>query len=97
MHRIFLILALGAACFGVWVLFTSPDPATIEGVMAATEPGWKHTEWAVGLLMGMVMAWLASVNWRGFPERLGGWIKLQRRRLALLIIGGACAGVLLLF
>ena len=96
MHRIFLALALGAACFGVWVLFTSPDPGALDRAGSAGM-SWDYTEWALGLLMGLALAWLAGVNWRGLPERVGAWLKLQRRRLALLFIGGVCAGVLLLF
>ena len=51
----------------------------------------------MGLLMGLVLAWFATINWRDMPERFGGWLRLQRLRLALLIIGGLCASVLLLF
>ncbi len=51
----------------------------------------------MGLLMGLVLAWLATIDWRDLPERLGAWLRLQRRRLALLVIGGLCASVLLLF
>ena len=93
MHRIFLILAMAAAGFGAWVLFTSPDPVSFDRATRGAEGALRYSEWALGLLMGLVLAWLAGINWREFPE----WLKLQRRRLALLIIGGACAGVLLLF
>lgn len=97
MHRIFLVLALAAAAFGVWVLFTSPDPASFARAAQSADGVARYTEWALGLLMGLMLAWLASVDWREFPQRFGSWLKLQRRRLALLIIGGACASVLLLF
>lgn len=97
MHRIFLVLALAAAAFGVWVLFTSPDPVSFDRTAQGADGALRYSEWALGLLMGLALAWLASVNWRDFPQRFGAWLKLQRRRVALLIIGGACASVLLLF
>jgi hypothetical protein len=31
------------------------------------------------------------------PLRFGLWVRLQRRRLALILLGSLCAGVLLLF
>jgi hypothetical protein len=97
MHRIFLLLAVAAAGFGVWVLFTSPDPATLERARAGSVGHSPYTIWAVGLLMGLVLAWLAAIDWRELPERLGAWLRLQRRRLALIVIGGLCASLLLLF
>jgi hypothetical protein len=98
MHRIFIMLALAAAGFGGWVLFTSPDPDAFERLgRAASEKPPVYSGWALGLLMGLVLAWLAAIDWHDLPERFGDWLRLQRRRLALLLIGGACAGVLLLF
>jgi hypothetical protein len=97
MHRIFLLLALAAAGFGAWVLFTGPDPGAIDRVRQVSGGPSPYTVWAVGLLMGLVLAWLAAVDWRELPERLSAWVRLQRRRLALLVIGGLCASVLLLF
>jgi len=99
MHRIFALMALSAAGFGVWVLFSSPDPGALEATTRSTAgvPGGAYTGWALGLLMGLVLAWLATVDWRDLPARAGGWLRLQRRRLALIIIGGLCASVLLLF
>lgn len=98
MHRIFGLLALAAAGFGAWVLFTGADPATPDATAGALSgsPG-VYSGWAMGLLMGLVLAWLATRDWRDLPERLGGWLRLQRRRLALLVIGGLCASILLLF
>jgi hypothetical protein len=99
MHRIFGLLALGAAGFGVWVLVGGPGPETLERsgrTLAAEAPG-VYSIWALGLLMGLVLAWLAIIDWREFPERFGAWLRLQRRRVGLLILGGACASVLLLF
>lgn len=98
MHRIFGLLALAAAGFGAWVLFTGPDPATLDTTASplSSSPG-VYSGWAMGLLMGLVLAWLATRDWRDLPERLGAWLRLQRRRLALLVIGGLCASILLLF
>ena len=70
MHRIFGLLALAAAGFGVWVLFSSPDPDAI-GRMARTAsdtPRRAYSGWALGLLMGLVLAWLATIDWRDFPD-----------------------------
>ena len=98
LHRLFGLLALAAAGFGAWVLFTSPDPAALDATArAGSETRSVTGGWAMGLLMGLVLAWLATIDWRDLPERLGDWLRLQRRRLALLIIGGLCASVLLLF
>ena len=98
MHRLFGLLALAAAGYGAWVLFSSPDPAALDAtVRVGSEPRRVTGGWAMGLLMGLVLAWLATIDWRDLPERLGAWLRLQRRRLALLVIGGLCASVLLLF
>jgi hypothetical protein len=97
MHRIFAIIALASAAFGVWVLVGGPAPGTLSrGAESLPVPG-TYSVWAVGLLMGLVMAWVALIDWKSFPERFSDWLRLQRRRLALLLIGGACASVLLLF
>jgi len=98
MHRIFGLLALGAAGLGLWVLFSGTDPDSIErGARAFSEAPVPFSGWALGLLMGLILAWFATIDWRGFPERLGLWLRLQRRRLGLIILGGFCAGILLLF
>jgi len=98
MHRIFGLLALAAAGFGGWVLFTGADPAPPDAISGALSgSSGVYSGWAMGLLMGLVLAWLATIDWRDLPERLGAWLRLQRRRLALIILGGLCASVLLLF
>ena len=33
--------------------------------------------------MGLVLAWLAGVDWSNMPTRVIMWIRLQRRRLGL--------------
>ena len=98
MHRMFGFLALAAAGYGVWVLFSAPAPDTYASVSrTASDTSTAYTGWALGLLMGLALAWFATIDWRNFPMRLGLWLRLQRRRLGLIIIGGLCAGVLLLF
>lgn len=97
MHRIFAVIALASAGFGVWVLVGGPQPGTLgRGADGFSSPG-TYSVWAIGLLMGLVIAWVALIDWKDFPERFRDWLRLQRRRLALLLIGGACASVLLLF
>lgn len=97
MHRIFAVIALASAGFGVWVLVGGPEPGTLtRGAERLPFPG-TYSVWAIGLLMGLMIAWVALIDWKNFPERFGDWLRLQRRRLALLLIGGACASVLLLF
>jgi hypothetical protein len=44
-----------------------------------------------------MLAWLASVDWSTLPGRVINWVRVQRRRLWLAILGGICAGILLLF
>lgn len=98
MHRIFGLLALSAAGLGLWVLLAAPDTNPLDGVTRTlSEAPVAYSGWALGLLMGLVLAWLATIDWRNFPARLGLWLRLQRRRLGLIILGGLCAGVLLLF
>jgi hypothetical protein len=97
MHRIFAVIALASAVFGVWVLVGGPEPSHFgRGAENLPSPG-TYSVWAIGLLMGLLIACAALIDWRSFPERFSDWLRLQRRRLALLLIGGACASVLLLF
>lgn len=97
MHRMFGFLALVAAAFGVWVLFSAPEPDAFSTTAHTASGGPAYTSWALGLMMGLTLAWLATIDWRNFPARFSLWLRLQRRRLGLIIIGGLCAGVLLLF
>ena len=98
MHRIFAMLALAAAAYGLWVLFSVPEPGTfVQAARGAANPQTAYSNWAVGLVTGLLLAWLGTIDWRGMPGRVGAWLGVQRRRLALILIGGLCAGVLLLF
>jgi hypothetical protein len=97
MHRLFGLLALIAAGLGLYLLF---GPAPAPGVFAAhSHDGAPITYgvWAIGLLMGLTLAWLAGVEWSTLPERARLWFRLQRRRLGWAVIGGFCAVILLLF
>ncbi|HWB44444.1 MAG TPA: hypothetical protein VG900_03320 [Hyphomicrobiaceae bacterium] len=95
MHRLFALLALGAAALGVWLLVGGAEPISQGGLLAAAEAGSSNSyaSWAIGLLMGLALAWLSSFDWSEFPE----WLRLQRRRAAWLMLGAAFASILLLF
>ena len=97
MHRLFGLLALTAAGFGLFLLFgTDPEPR-VAGAQAADNAPIAYGLWAVGLLTGLVLAWLAGVEWSTLPERARVWFRLQRRRLGWAVLGGLCATILLLF
>jgi hypothetical protein len=98
MHRMFGLLAFAAAGYGVWVLVSAPEPdAFARTARTASEAPIGYSSWALGLVMGLTLAWLGTRDWRNFPARLGMWLRLQRRRLGWVLLGCACAGVLLLF
>jgi hypothetical protein len=94
LQRVFGPLALAAAALGLWVLFAGPatDPLG-GGPRVLSEAPVAYSAWAWGLLMGLMLAWLATKDWAQFPD----WMKLQRKRLALVVLGGLFASVLLLF
>jgi hypothetical protein len=97
MHRLFGLLALGAAGFGLYLLLgTEPEPRVASGRSSDTAPV-AYGVWAVGLLMGLTLAWLAGVQWSTVPERARLWFRLQRRRLGWAVVGGLCTAILLLF
>jgi hypothetical protein len=97
MHRVFGLLALAAAGYGVWVLFSAPEPDALARAARTAYDGPASGNWTLGLVTGLVLAWLCLIDWRGMPERASAWLAVQRRRLGLILIGGLCAGVLLLF
>lgn len=100
MHRIIAVLAFASAAFGVWVLVGGATEPDVMGRGVSGGGGGllgSYSIWSIGLVMGLGIAWIVAVDWKSFPERFGDWLRLQRRRFALLLIGGACASVLLLF
>jgi hypothetical protein len=96
MHRLFGLLAVMAAGLGVYLLFGVDAAPSGAGKTLNSAPV-AYSGWALGLLMGLALAWLASINWSNLPMRVVTWVKLQRRRLWLALLGGVCAGILVLF
>jgi hypothetical protein len=97
MHRFFGLLALTAAGLGLYLLLgpdTAPKSASSQALDAAPV---TYGVWAMGLLMGLTLAWLARVEWSTLPERVRLWFRLQRRRLGWAVLGGVFASILLLF
>jgi hypothetical protein len=85
-----------AAVFGLYLLF-GPD-AEPRGAARSLDPApVAYSGWALGLLMGLALAWLAGVDWSTLPVRVITWAKFQRRRLWLVLLGGLCTGILVLF
>jgi hypothetical protein len=94
LQRVFGPLALAAAALGLWVLFAGPSSDPFGGSpRVLSEAPVAYSAWAWGLLMGLLLAWLAAKDWGQFPD----WMKVQRKRLGLIILGGLFASVLLLF
>ena len=97
MHRIFGLLALMAAGLGLYLLF-GPDPEPKGSSMQALQSApVAYGGWALGLVMGLTLAWLAGVDWSNLPARVVLWVRLQRRRLWLAVLGSVFASILLLF
>jgi LPXTG-motif cell wall-anchored protein len=53
--------------------------------------------WIGGLLLGLAGSWLYRIEWAVLLERLGLWAKVQRRRLAWIVVGSICAAILICF
>lgn len=97
MHRFFGLLALAAAGFGLYLLFGPDGEPVGSSVQASARAPVAYSGWALGLVMGLALAWLAGVDWANMPARTVTWVRLQRRRLWLAVLGGVFAGILLLF
>jgi hypothetical protein len=95
MHRFFGYLAIGAAALGLWLLLDAPErtDAIAQHLQGASG---NYSGWAMGLVMGLTLAWLAGIEWRELPARAGNWVRVQRRRVGLVVLGGLFASILLL-
>jgi hypothetical protein len=95
MHRLFGLLALIAGALGVWAFLSGPvfDPPGGGDRSRLPDVPSIFRAWVVGVLMGMALAWLANPDWR----KVRSWMRLQRRRLSVLILAGLLASLLLLF
>jgi len=98
MHRFFGLMALTAAGLGLYLLF-GPDAVEPKGhsARAADNAPISYSVWAMGLLMGLTLAMLASIEWATLPVRATQWLRLQRRRFGWALFGGFFAAILLLF
>lgn len=87
-----------AAAVGLgFLLLGEPGPRS-AGVGAHGVQGgaFGYAGWIGGLLAGVTLAWLARIDWANLPSRLTEWVRLQRRRAGLIMLGGMFAAILLL-
>jgi len=95
MARRFVYLTF-VGLFGLFVPWGSVvDLARSEPALASSLT--SSMGWMGGLVLGLALAWLYRIEWSAVSERLGGWLKLQRRRLAWALLGGICAAILIYF
>ena len=97
MHRLFALLAAAAAGLGLYLLFGPDAEPRAAGGSALESAPMAYGGWALGLVMGLALAWLAAVDWSNLPARVVMWVRLQRRRLWLAVLGSVFASILLLF
>lgn len=97
MHRFFGLLAMAAAGLGLYMLLGPEAAPTSISALTMEHAPVAYSSWALGLIMGLTLAWLAGVDWHELPARVGSWVRLQRRRLWLVTLGGVFASILLLF
>jgi hypothetical protein len=97
MHRLFGLLALMAAGLGLYLLFGPDLEPKGSGMQGLSNAPVAYSGWALGLVMGLTLAWLAGVDWSNLPARVVMWVRLQRRRLWLAVLGSVFATILLLF
>ncbi len=87
------------AVLGLGGLF-APWGSVLE--LARSEPALASSAtssmgWMGGLMLGIALAWLYRIEWSAVSERLVGWLKVQRRRLAWALLGSIGAAILLYF
>jgi hypothetical protein len=95
MPRCFGLLILAAIVLGLYLL-VAPEGEMLGAAGQALGAPVATSAWAIGLFMGLALAWLAGRDWRNLPSRVMLWVALQRRRLVWMLLGGLCAGVLML-
>jgi hypothetical protein len=91
MHRVLGLLLFSVLLLAGYLLFAGPLAAPTG---AGPLQGYGGS--AVGLILGLLIAWLVALDWRTLPERACAWVRVQRYRLGWVLLGGLCAGILLL-
>ena len=97
MHRLLGWLAVVAAGLGLFLLFGPDANPGAGGPQGLESAPIAYSGWALGLVMGLTLAWLAGVDWSSLTARILAWLGLQRQRFLLALLGGVFAGILLLF
>ena len=90
---LFMAMALALGLYLVMVLAPGDGAGSAHALGA---PPVAYSGWTAGLAMGLLIAWVASLDWRRLPQRISQWLMLQRRRIGWMLIGGLCASILLL-
>jgi hypothetical protein len=97
MRRIFGLLSILSAGLGLFLLLSGSDGSSGTGAAAMQSAPVAYGGWAAGLCMGLCLAWLSGVNWSELPQRVYGWLRVQGRRVAWMLLAGAFLGVLIYF
>jgi hypothetical protein len=93
MHRVLGLLLFSVLALVGYLLFAGPLSAPSGGAAGSLQ-GYGGS--VVGLIVGLLLAWLVALDWRTLPERACAWVRVQRYRLGWVLLGGFCAGILLL-
>lgn len=99
MGRLFVYLAIVASVLGVVVLMPGSEPHEASRSASALLPTLLPAGggWAIGLMMGIALAWFTRLDWRSIPTRIALVIRTMRHRVWWMVCGGVCASVLLFF
>ena len=92
MHRVLGLLLFSVLALAGFLLFAGP----LSAPSGAAGPLQGYAGSVVGLIVGLLLAWLVALDWRSLPERACAWVRVQRYRLGWVLLGGLCAGILLL-